>query len=465
MNTPSNLTNKFFQKKLFNTEVAGLKELNALIEQQLIELSPLFEDIQADVDKIDITLPTIKITELWGKVNNKDRSLIEQLTRNVGGDSIEEKIQNINRICEFDETADLATIFSTLIFMDCLRSIVVEYTESVSGFLFEGFLAGIIGKGSVQITDAEDAEGQVGKPITDVALTIGDGGEAIQYSLKLLSPKTTIEGSFKNLVNHFKSYDHVVYLTVRKESNDIMRFLEFTITKENFLDWIGFAWRSEKAAEIIDDLEMSGSDLEELWTDAETGERWLKHDDPDEGEVTLKVTKIIDVQTGRTVAKNHKIAPDRRYTVFYSLGDEEDAFKKLSASGKHLYGNQEEFEVLLGLANSGSHDEFIKALEASPGYQKSLQFHIASDYASRNSVEIGAIDLSQEKIYAVANNYAGLLQSNLIPIYNELAQLTDNINKYFLGTAEGDIATRRQYALKASQNAVELKNNVDSATD
>jgi len=463
MNTTSNLTNKFFKKKLFNTEVAGFKDLNALIEQQLIELRPLFETIQADVDKIDITLPTIKITELWGQVNNKDRSLIEQLTRNVGGDSIEEKIQNINRICAFDESADLATIFSTLIFMDCLRSIVVEYTESVSGFLFEGFLAGIIGKGSVQITDAGEAEGQVGKPITDVALTIG--GEAIQYSLKLLSPKTTIEGSFKNLVNHFKSYDHVVYLTVRKESNDIMRFLEFTITKENFLDWIGFAWKAEKPVKETDDLELSGSDLAGLWLDEETGERWLQHNDPDEGAVNLKIVKIIDVETGRTVARNHKIAAERRYTIFYSLGEEENSFKRLSASGKHLYGSQDAYEILLGLAASGTHDEFIKELEASPGYQRSLQFHIASDYASKNSTEIGAIDLSQEKIYAIANNYAALLQSSLIPIYNELAQLTDNINKYFLGTAEGDVATRRQYALKASQNAVELKSNVDNATD
>jgi len=461
MNTTSNLTNKFFKKKLFNTEVAGFKDLNALIEQQLIELRPLFETIQADVDKIDITLPTIKITELWGQVNNKDRSLIEQMTQNIEGDSIQEKLQNINRICEFDEEADLATIFSTLIFMDCLRSIVVEYTESVSGFLFEGFLAGIIGKGSVQVTDAAESAGQVGKPITDVALTIGE--LPVQYSLKLLSPRTKIEGSFKNLVGHFDAFDHVVYLTVRKESNDILRFLEFTITKDNFMNFIGYVPFQEQQVE--DHASLAG-DYIQNYTYTEDNKIMIK--DPDSDDTTFRLLRIGNQNA--TMPRIQRLDPHTEYDVIYTIGTSTDRHEKGisamgAASAKHLYGTQEMYDELRALQSAGRHDEFVNKLKETPGFTKSLQFEISPHYAAQVSTEIGQLDLSQERLYAVANSYAGLLQSSLIPIYNQLAQLTDNINKYFLGTAEEDIATRRQYALKASQNAVELKNNVDNVSD
>ncbi len=160
-----------------------------------------------------IKFPAWNITENWGQLSNRDRSLIVGLTKNLPATTVQGKLEEINKIVEFDESAGVPKILSGLVILEMLSQIVKEYTESVSGFLFEGFLAGIFGGQSVQIVDVsgEDAEGQAGKPITDVELN------GIDYSLKLLKPGTSIDGSFKNLVEHFATKRKGVrYLVVRK---------------------------------------------------------------------------------------------------------------------------------------------------------------------------------------------------------------------------------------------------------
>ena len=149
--------------------------------------------------QMTIKIPIIKITERWGKLREKeggkDREIIEKFTENIGGSTVEQKLSNIQKIItEFDPNANIPKILSSIVFLELLRSIVQEYTESVSGFLFEGFLAGIFGGQSVQIIDvkeeetADSATKQKGKPITDVVLN------GRRYSLKLLSTTTGIHG-------------------------------------------------------------------------------------------------------------------------------------------------------------------------------------------------------------------------------------------------------------------------------
>ena len=86
--------------------------------------------------------------------------------------------------------------------------------KTASGFIFEGFLAGLFGGQSIQIQSAADIpeapgeaeSGVTGKPITDVMLNNK------HYSLKLLGEDTDVKGSFRNMVEHFRKYDHVITL-------------------------------------------------------------------------------------------------------------------------------------------------------------------------------------------------------------------------------------------------------------
>ena len=57
------------------------------------------------------------------------------------------------------------------------------------------------------------------------------------YSLKLLGENTDVKGSFRNMVEHFRKYDHVIYLDARRVDKDQgLQFGEFLVTLDNFLD-------------------------------------------------------------------------------------------------------------------------------------------------------------------------------------------------------------------------------------
>jgi hypothetical protein len=209
--------------------------------------SASISDAQATDNPAEVKyfLPTIKITEDWGKIGSKDRQIIEKFTRNIEGDTLEAKLSNINKVITERSAATIPQILGTMVVVEILNSVLREFTESAGGFIFEGFLAGLFGGESVQITDTKDQEeaGEAteaaGKPITDVVL----GGR--EYSLKLLGQSTAVKGSFKNMVEHFRVKDHIVYLDARRihgENSDGskgavkgLEFGEFVITRENFM--------------------------------------------------------------------------------------------------------------------------------------------------------------------------------------------------------------------------------------
>ena len=204
------------------------------------------------VDVRDL-MPTIKITEAWGKLGNADRAVVEKFTAALGGaaTTVDQKLRNINNIINGDkENYSISEILTVMMVVETLTAILQEFTEAAGGFIFEGFLAGLFGGQSVQIESPEDLEAineaeeeetdsdddQEGKPITDVYLDTPEGKK--HYSLKLLGPTTAVKGSFKNMIKHFQAYDHVIYLDARidKETRSSMHFSEFTITLDRFLD-------------------------------------------------------------------------------------------------------------------------------------------------------------------------------------------------------------------------------------
>jgi len=450
-------------KKHYGENNFSFKKLLEVVEETMLNLQPLFEEAsvsttydaaQKEVPESlrgGVKLPTFKITELWGKVDNKDRTIIEEFTKNLKGDSVEGKIANLNEVIQYDPGADIPKIISAMVVLETLRSILVEYTESVGGFLFEGFLAGIFGGQSIQIVDVtgDEASGQSGKPITDVVLN------GVHYSLKLLSPGTSIDGSYKNLVEHFATVEppEITYLVVRKVGNDVLDFYEFTITQQNFTDYIGWA----EYHEVKEESEVSGLSREELADFfRETG-------------VSKRVTepgiiKIYD-SGGKNIARSARAFKEAGapFSVTYRTDEDVKKIKRYSASVNHLYGGAEMYEKVK-LAQTGNFSEFIALLRETPGYQNSAQFHISPTYAASVSQNVGQLDLSEENLLGITEKYLDKLASDLIPIYSALHSFSENINRYFLGVDKKDV-TRKRRALAAREDAYLLRDKVDNVVD
>jgi len=439
-------------------------------DEQREFLAEVLEFLLAEGDTPDrpssIPFPIIKITELWGQTTasgrnkNDDRKRIEKFTARIPGKTVAQKLEGINSVIDYNPRIDLPRIMSTLVFLELMRSIVVEYTESVSGFLFEGFLAGLFGGKSVQVTDVKGkaAEGQVGKPITDVELNGRD------YSLKLLSPKTLIEGSFKNLVHHFEARDEVVYLTLRKEGDGILLWYEFTITLPTFVTFIGHASKTVMVP-VTQDVEVLGSHLatadENLQIEID-GKKYT-------------ITKVVPTGGERRVPRNRYVMqgtrdPEGTYILSYETGETREEIG-LTASGRRIWGeglegieNYRKAREMGGLladktgADKGSMIEFLKTV---PGYaDKAAQFEISRAYADKlvdggDAELVGTLDLSEEKIRGVAEQYAAKLNEELVPIYSALDSFTKNINSYFLTGKHAK--SRFAHADAASTDAKELE--------
>lgn len=455
MNELEALIEKHYKKKKGNLTFQTLIEM---VEKTMENLSPLFEEkvavsydaAQGEVPaelKNGVRLPIFKITELWGKIDNKDREIIEQFTKNLGGSTIKEKLSNLNKIIEYDPQADIPKIISAMVVVETLRSIIIEYTESVGGYLFEGFLAGIFGGQSIQIVDVtgEEAAGQAGKPITDVVLN------GVHYSLKLLSPGTTIDGSYKNIVEHFATVSppEITYLVVRKVGNDVLEFYEFTITQQNFTDYIGWAEYHE-VKEEKEKIEHSSDEMIDLFSriGSSKGKGWSG------------IVKISD-KDGKNVSRSIKSFTDSRapFTVIYRGEEDISQIKRYSASVNHLYGSPEVYQQVKE-AQNGSFEGFIKLLRSTPGYINSRQFHISPAYAKSVSENVGQLDLSENNLLGITEKYLDKLAGELIPIYSALHSFSENINRYFLGVDEKD-TTRKKRALAAREDAFRLRENVD----
>ena len=91
--------------------------------------------------------------------------------RNIEGPTVEAKIQSVKAFVDQQAPppgeGDIARIMSYLIFLDTFASIISDYGASVTGFLFEAFLAALFGGTSIQVDDPEDVGATGSLPIED----------------------------------------------------------------------------------------------------------------------------------------------------------------------------------------------------------------------------------------------------------------------------------------------------------
>tara|TARA_Y100000310_G_scaffold74681_1_gene70917 strand:+ start:2819 stop:4315 length:1497 start_codon:yes stop_codon:yes gene_type:complete len=468
--------NKFFNKENFNSY-----QLIKLVEQAMNELPAevLVEDsLGLDTgDSISDLLPTIKITEAWGSPGSKDRQIIEEFTSNIKGDTVEAKIQSLNNILSGEaKNPSLGEILATLLMIEVLNSILEEFTEAAGGFIFEGFLAGLFGGQAVQITGGEDDDtGAAGKPITDVRL--GDK----EYSLKLLGPGTDVKGSFKNMIEHFRVKNHVIYLDARR-TGEGLQFGEFIITLDSFLDvfvtpFLKVVYKKEAETydnakefqSLISGLSDEGMAIKTI-TVAKKGlapGQFAAHTTfqyaPKTG-ATLQEAKLNDEGMSSFVNGLVNMDPEelQQYAPF-KIRYAEAKFEGTKA--EQLFGSYAIVEQVLRAIESGNKKAIFASLEKTPGWEFSKQFVFTKDQVEKgikSFKHIGTLPISEAQLKKTWLIYGERLNATLRPVYGVLNMFTQNINSYFLGTTSKD-KDRKQYGADAIKNTVELKAATDNA--
>ena len=482
-----NLVEAYFRKEE-KTKTASLDFIMEAIDEVYNELisekqtRPMADTgLDASEQKsVDIKFPKIRISEDFGKIGTGDRATIEKFAKNIAGSTLEEKISNLNSVLE-DANPDvtIGQLLSTMVITEILSAIVTNFTESAGGFIFEGFLAGLFGGKSVQIVDPKDIEGMdaAGKPITDVVL----GGR--HYSLKLLGETTGVKGSFRNMVNHFKTVNHVVYLDARRIGKDQgLQFGEFTITLENFLDVFVTPFLKQVAKSKPIKVK-TGAKLKQLLNKLSA-----------EG----KPVKVIRAQTRLPAPYNAKVfsfspatadklnegalspndfkklidqlmnTPDRQLSKFgpWTVVHADQKFEGTKA--EKLFGNFSLVEEIKAAIEADDREQIISKLEKTPGYTDPQQFEFtrkqAEDIASFK--EIGRLMIGPPYMKKAFANYANILRDTLTPVYDNLQLFTDNVNDYFLGVSgEGTEQNRKQYAMNAIQNANDLEKSTNRAVE
>jgi len=453
----------------------SMNQLIELIEEVIEATEPLAEEEQTGKEvtpDINIKLPAIRITEDFGRIGTKDREIIETYTKNIQGSTLQEKIANLNSVLtEKKADADIGEILATMMVCEILYSIISQFTESAGGFIFEGFLAGLFGGKAVQITDPSEIEGMdaSGKPITDVIL--GDR----HYSLKLLGETTEVKGSFKNMVEHFKVIDHIVYLDARRiNKNEGLQFGEFTITRENFLQVfvdpiIKQVGRSKKK---FSDAKQFKAFLKGLRGKATPkgvvfGKRGFIEEKPDADRFifTPRLDEAGVSGEGLTqILRKIQATSDEeldQYAPFVALYADE---KYEGSKAAKLFGAYSNVTNIQNAIKSGNADEIIKALENTPGYKEQQQFNFTRKQAESigNFKEIGTLMIGEQHMKAAFAAYGDKLLQTIVPVYNSLQAFTDNVNQFFLGVSEGD-QDRKQYGLDAINDAKTLESATDKA--
>lgn len=438
----TNQTNRDNFYQIFE-EVSKIVESGVITEREQNPQSP------KTADEIRDLLPTLKITEDWGKVGTRDRDIIESFTANLGGEgtSVGQKIQLMNQVIEGNNPGinDISNVLTVMMVVEVLSSILEEFTESAGGFIFEGFLAGLFGGKSVQITEPSDitaATGETvsaaGKPITDVVLS------GRHYSLKLLGQQTAVMGSFKNMVDHFEEIDHVTYLDARRQGSNL-EFSEFDITLPTFLQTFYYPLvRYQRKTVTVDTVRKLQNSLNKLGD------------------------KVFQVKLSKRLNRATNIKPDQFEELLsmpnlaeYGPFEVQYSDEKFGGKVKQYFGNARIFNAVQSAIESKDKARILAALRETPAYNKPEQFNLTRAQTEKieSYRELGTLQLGDEALKKTWMAYGEVLMETIAPVYSALNSFTNNINKYFLAAPTED-SSRTQYGQQAISDAT----NLDKAT-
>jgi len=195
---------------------------------------------EAERFSMHIPIPKLNPNEAWGDPDSQSRKDIDRIFASITREpSVQAKIAHVNSFVDPALAKKKGTgmrfnaILNMMMIIEALQACLNDYSESASGFVFEGFMAAVTG--------GKQISGRVGGtlPIEDFVT-----GDDEPVSLKLLSPNTDIHGSFTNLIDFLfirggAGVPSIKYLIGRKNSDgdDVseLALWDFIISRENFM--------------------------------------------------------------------------------------------------------------------------------------------------------------------------------------------------------------------------------------
>jgi len=190
-------------------------------------------------------LPQFEFSEMIGRPEDADianksevRSTFTSMMSGIApGAGLQEKIDYVNKfVSAAGEATTAVEILRNLTFLRLLSVVVQDFTDAGAGFIFEAFLAGLLGGAQVSGRGGEETHGSL--PIHDYM-----DGDGKPVSLKLLGPNTPIGGSMYNITRFLATnqlgVEHGIrYVVAIKFDDEKLGFYEFTITRENYFSWL-----------------------------------------------------------------------------------------------------------------------------------------------------------------------------------------------------------------------------------
>tara|TARA_Y100000592_G_scaffold85879_1_gene138517 strand:+ start:17983 stop:20028 length:2046 start_codon:yes stop_codon:yes gene_type:complete len=230
-------------------------------------------------------IPKFVPNEAWGNPTSVDRKSVDKLFYWIRKDAMQagggmegirvafQKIIDLQNDVEVGgkRFQKMGGILRRLIILESLRHMIESYTDSSAGFVFEGFLAALLG--GKQHIEKEGGE----LLITDVTGFSEDSSKAVAISLKLLSGgkpgekkvgdeivptmsvATGIHGSFRNLIvqlNDVSQGAEIIYLIAYKEyskDKDGPQSLSlgmFRINRDNFISIMNETGNAKKLIKV-----------------------------------------------------------------------------------------------------------------------------------------------------------------------------------------------------------------------
>ena len=479
-------------------------------------------------------LPQFEFSEMIGRPDDADiankgevRSTFTTLMSGIApGEGLQEKIDSVNEFVSSTapEVESAAEVLRNLTFLRLLSVVVQDFTDAGAGFIFEAFLAGLLGGAQVSGRGGEETKGSL--PIHDY-----NDNEGKPVSLKLLNPKTPIGGSLYNitkfLANHPLGVQHGIrYIVAIKYDDEKLGFYEFTIDRLNYFDWLGeyidldeinvsapqpvteaedprvekLRQHADKFKEtIISLMPMMGHSVENARNrlspieDAaeftgNSGLGSLRHSKFGGTNLDLMADeagraafeKFLSV-AGISAPENAQISPESDLDLVrkarYKLL--KDAMIKLSPdnplsirSMRQLYNIEhaeeagievgDKVKVLNQLAqtNPEAWGETIlaNAKRGGGGVFPNSQFELkqAQALSRPETINFGNLVIGKSQVLQVMNSYGEILREQIMPIYEQLYEVTFQINKFFVeGTLDAaPKASEHGNALAAETNTL-----------
>jgi len=442
---------------------------------------------------VNIPIPKLIPTEAWGNPENISRQDVDKVFsvfRKAA--SVKDRISMINSFLDPAAAKRKApggkvnTLLSVMQVIEALQAALNDYSESSAGFVFEGFMAALTG--------GRQEAGRVGGtlPIEDFITETGEN-----VSLKLLSPKTSIHGSFTNLIDYLfvrggEKSSEIKYLIAYKkvESSEVteLAIWDFIINRNNIVDvmdqsgnanktfgdkaaevkqWIqkydgSPEWRQQMAALMS---QTPGYDKKRgilLKTgDEEEKEKEKKPDNTYANRIAKE--RYAKIESGvEQAAKNFASGKGPDFEKWWSenVSDEQlekagrlsagqknttkKALKKVfdSASGKlseSFFGDFDAREKSLLSEAKGSSADGGAQWSISGAQMQNMRSLINLDY-------YGEINFSQGNIDELSKIYIDKLGEDIMTILNATKEFTEKIGTYFVAENRGEAASANKEA-------------------